>query len=180
MSVQAPDEGEEASYWSHHVVLVNPLGGRNNWSSVASWIRLQGGEKARRAELAGLASEDRPDEEANWQLLTDASATHGRAVILPPDEAFSQSRAAEVSYIYGVPVETLRAWKRKYRSELASRKRADPKNGENRRARCNYYSDQRVSRLPRRGAERQIRQSGSGTKTRRPPGSTCQAARHRT
>ena len=49
--------------------------------------------------------------------------------MLPPDEAFSAARAAEVSYIYGVPVETLRAWKQRHRDELAAKKPgAPPKN----------------------------------------------------
>ena len=104
------------------MLLVNPLGGRDNWTSISRWVRRYAGEQARRALLAGLASEDRPDEAANLKLLRDAAATHGRAIVLPPDEAFSSGRAAEVSYIYGVPVETLRSWKQRYRAELAAKK----------------------------------------------------------
>lgn len=125
--VQAPTEADENAYRSHSVLLVNPLGGRNNWSSVACWVRTIGGDKARRMELAGLASERRPDEEANWRLLDEAASSHDRAIALPPDESFSVDRAAEVSYIYGVPVETLRAWKRRYRAELGAGRSGAPR-----------------------------------------------------
>jgi len=125
--VLAPEEGDEESYRIGHVLLVNPLGGRNNWKATSRWVREHGGEKARRMLLAGLASEERPDEAANRDLLRAASAAHGRAIALPPDEAFSAERAEEVSYIYGVPVETLRAWKRRYRMDLAARKPGAPR-----------------------------------------------------
>ena len=127
--VDAPDRGDEAAYRGHHVLLVNPIGGPDNWSSVARWVREVAGNNARRAELAGLASERRPDQPANLALLKRAAATHGRAVVLPPDEGFSAERAAEVSYIYGVPVETLRAWKQRNRAARAGKRPgAPPKN----------------------------------------------------
>jgi hypothetical protein len=125
--VEAPSQADRDAYLSHSVLLVNPLGGRDNWSSVARWVRAVGGDKARRTELAGLASERRPDEEANWRLLDEAASTLDRAVVLPPDESFSAGLAAEVSYIYGVPVETLRAWKRRYRAELGSGRPGAPR-----------------------------------------------------
>ena len=50
-------------------------------------------------------------------------------MVLPPSEAFSAERAAEVGYIWDVPPETLRAWKRRLRGERAARKAgAPPKN----------------------------------------------------
>jgi hypothetical protein len=124
-----PDEGDENSYRHGHVLLVNPLGGRDNWTAMSRWFRRYAGVNARRAQLAGLASEERPDEEENRRLLWEAAATHGRAIVLPPDEGFSAARAAEVSYIYGVPGETLRSWKKRHRSGLATgRPGAPPKN----------------------------------------------------
>lgn len=125
--VQAPDQGEEHAYWSHTVLLVNPLGGRDNWGSVARFVR-GASQDARKSELAGLASERRRDDEAIWARLTKAAAEDERAEVLPPDEAFSSDRAAEVSYIYSIPVETLRAWKQRHRSPLAARKPGKPKN----------------------------------------------------
>ena len=83
--------------------------------------------RAGRTLLAGLASEDRPDAAANLDLLTRAVAAHERAIALPPDEAFSAERAAEVSYIYGVPVDTLRTWKQRHRSDLAAKKPGAPR-----------------------------------------------------
>ncbi|HEY5436356.1 MAG TPA: hypothetical protein VIK13_14065, partial [Candidatus Limnocylindrales bacterium] len=74
-----------------------------------------------------LASEPRPDQAANLALLRRAARAHDRAIVLPPDEGFSAERAAEVSYIYCVPVETLRAWKRLYRSKLGSGKPGAPR-----------------------------------------------------
>lgn len=123
----SPDERNDDAYRSHHVLLVNPLGGPDNWASVAHWVRRLGGDQARRAELAGLASEERPDQAANLRLLWEAASEHGRAVVLPPDEGFSATRAAEVSYIYDVPVETLRAWKQRHRSGLAAKKPGAPR-----------------------------------------------------
>ncbi len=79
------------------MLLVNPLGGVDNWVSMSRWFRRYAGTNARRTQLAGLASEERPDEAANLKLLWDAAATHRRAIALPPDEAFSAERAAEVS-----------------------------------------------------------------------------------
>ena len=128
LTVLGPDEGDKNAY-GDHVLLVNPLGGLDNWVSMSRWFRRYAGSDARRKLLAGLASEERPDEGANWRLLHEAAATHGRAIVLPPDEAFSADRAAEVRYIFGVPVETLRSWKKKHRSELAARRPgAPPKN----------------------------------------------------
>jgi hypothetical protein len=129
VTVQAPTLGDESVYWSRHVVLLNPLGGYNNWRSVSDWIRRVGSDDVRRRDLAGLASEKRPDQQANEALLRDAMGRHGRAVALPPDEAFSAARAAEVSFIYRVPIDTLRAWKRRHRREQAAgRPGAPPKN----------------------------------------------------
>ncbi len=127
LTVLAPDEGDEGSYLGGHVLLFNPLGGRDNWTAMARWFRQYGGTNARRTLLAGLASEERPDEAANHELLMRAASTHGRAIVLPPDEAFSGERAAEVSYIYGVPVETLRAWKQQRRSDLAAKRPGAPR-----------------------------------------------------
>ena len=127
ISVDAPGEGDPRSYWSSHALLVNPLGGRDNWESVAGWIRRISGDRARRTQLAGLASERRPDDAANWELLTRSAAEDQHAIILPPDEAFSTERAAEVSYIYGVPIETLRAWKQRNRRDLAAGKPGAPR-----------------------------------------------------
>jgi transposase-like protein len=47
--------------------------------------------------------------------------------VLPPDEGFSAERAAEVSYIYGVPVETLRAWRIRHRSPLGAKRPGAPR-----------------------------------------------------
>ncbi len=127
VSVDAPGEGDETSYRGHHVLLVNPIGGFDNWSSVARWVREVAGNKGRRAELAGLAAERRPDQAANLALLRHAAAAHGRAIVLPPDEGFSVKRAAEVSYIYGVPVDTLRAWKQRNRAALAGKRPGAPR-----------------------------------------------------
>jgi len=127
LTVLAPHEGDKGSYLGGHVLLVNPLGGRDNWMSMARWFRRYGGATARRMLLAGLASEERPDEAANRELLMSAASTHGRAIALPPDEAFSGERAAEVRYIYDVPVDTLRSWKQRHRSGLAAKKPGAPR-----------------------------------------------------
>jgi hypothetical protein len=126
--VLGPEGGDENAY-GDHVLLVNPLGGLDNWVSMSRWFRRYAGTNARRMELAGLASEERPDEAVNLKLLRDAAATHGRAIVLPPDEAFSAERAAEVSHIFGIPPETLRSWKKTHRTGLAAgRPGAPPKN----------------------------------------------------
>jgi hypothetical protein len=125
--VQSPMTGDDAAYRSHHVLMINPLGGVDNWKDVARWVHQIGGEKARRVELAGRASEERPDHEANARLLR-SKPDEMRAIVLPPDEAFSVALAAEVSFIYDVPVDTLRAWKLRYRRELASGKPGAPRN----------------------------------------------------
>ncbi len=129
IDVQAPDEGDSSAYGNAHVLLVNPLGGLDNWQAVATWVRRTGGDKARRRILAGLASERRPDREATQDLLTQAAAVSRKAVPLPPDEGFSAERAAEVGYIYDIDTETLRTWKQRYRSDSAgSRPGRPPKN----------------------------------------------------
>ena len=122
-----PDSAQAEMFRSQHVLLVNPLGGYDNWSSVARWIKRIAGDKRRRVTLASLASERRPDEESNWGLLTLAAASHRRAIVLPPDEAFSMQRAAEVSYIYGVPVDTLRAWKQRFLKDRAAKRPGAPR-----------------------------------------------------
>ncbi len=127
VDVMCPDEGDERSYRNHHVLLVNPLGGEDNWAPVARFVRRIGGDKARRTELAGLASMKRPDEAANDDVLRSAASAHRRAIVLPPDEGFSTERAAEVSFIYGVPVETLRAWKIRHRSALGAKRPGAPR-----------------------------------------------------
>lgn len=127
VTVDAPDEGDPQSYWSNRVLLVNPLGGRENWESVARWVRTVGGDRARRTELAGLASEERPDRAANLALLRQAASEHRRAIALPPDEGFSSARAAEVSFIYDEATETLRAWKWRLRKDLATTTRGAPR-----------------------------------------------------
>jgi hypothetical protein len=126
VTVDSPNQGDPRSYESGHVLLVNPLGGRNTWGSVSRWVR-QDAENMRRAELAGRASERRPDIEANDALLRQAMIEHDRTTILPPDEGFSSAFAAEVSYIYDVPPETLRSWKRRYRKDIASGKAGAPR-----------------------------------------------------
>jgi len=67
---------------------MNPLGGGNNWASVSRWVR-EDAENTRRAQLAGRASERRRDNELIDSLLRQAMADHGRAIVLPPDEAYS-------------------------------------------------------------------------------------------
>jgi hypothetical protein len=123
--VLSPQQGDPASYRGRHALLVNPLGGRDNWRDAARWVREIGGNRARQTTLAGLASEDRPDHAANDALLRAASPM---AIVLPADEAFSADRAAEVSFVYDVPVETLRAWKRRHRANLAASRPGRPKN----------------------------------------------------
>jgi hypothetical protein len=115
--------GEAASYRSNHVVLVNPIGGIDNWREVGQWVRAAS-NRSRRATLAGLASERRPDYEAVDPMLRSGT----RARILPADEAFSATRAAEVSFIYDVSVETLRTWKRALRGDQAAGKPGRPRN----------------------------------------------------
>ncbi len=129
VDVVGPDEGDPDSYRYGQMLLVNPIGGIDNWTAMSRWFRRYAGINARRTQLAGLASEERPDAAANRKLLRGTAASHRRAIVLPPDEAFSAERAAEVSYIYGVPVDTLRAWKQRHRSGLAARRPgAPPKN----------------------------------------------------
>jgi hypothetical protein len=125
--VQAPIDGDRQAYRGHSVLLVNPIGGYDNWKAVARWIQTTGSEKARRAELAGLASERRPDYEAIDEMLREAGS-EGPARVLPPDEGFSAARAAEVSFIYDVSIASLRSWKRAHRRELAGGKPGRPPN----------------------------------------------------
>lgn len=127
IQVDAPAGGDETPYLGHRVLLVNPIGGPDNWASAARLVREEARNTGRRTALAGLASEPRPDQAANLALLRRAARAHDRAIVLPPDEGFSAERAAEVSYIYGVPVETLRTWKRLYRSKLGSGKPGAPR-----------------------------------------------------
>jgi hypothetical protein len=117
----------EAVYYGRHVLLVNPLGSKDNWEAASRWFREYAGEKGRKTELAGLASEERPDRDATLEMLTRAAAEHRHAIALPPDEGFSARRAAEVGYIYGVPVETLRDWRRTYRAALGGNKPGAPR-----------------------------------------------------
>jgi hypothetical protein len=125
--VQAPTTGDAGAFRSHHVLLVNPLGGYDNWAEVARWVRQSGGERARRMLLAGLASEQRPDyEEIDRRLRSEPEPRP--AIVLPPDEAFSAALAAEVSFIYDLPIETLRAWKQRYRAERAAKRSGRPRN----------------------------------------------------
>jgi len=128
VTVEAPYGVNDEAYWDSYVLLFNPLGGDDTWGSASRWFHERGGEQARRIELAGLASEKRPDEAAELALVERARATGYRGAIgLPPDEAFSAERAAEVSYIYDVPVDTLRAWKQRYRAELAAKRPGAPR-----------------------------------------------------
>ncbi len=127
VTLNVPHRGDPLSYRSGHVILVNPLGGYDNWTAVSRWVRETAGTKVRRQELAGLASERRPDDEANDAMLRDAAAGHGRAIVLPPDEGFSAARAAEVNYIYGIPIATLQAWRRTHRAELSGSKPGRPR-----------------------------------------------------
>ncbi len=124
--IQAPLDGDKEAYRGHAVLLVNPIGGYDNWSEVARWVRTHGGNKARRSLLAQLASERRPDYASIDRLLRENNTE--RAQILPPDESFSAARAAEVSYIYDVPIDTLRSWKQKLRKDLAGGKPGRPQN----------------------------------------------------
>ncbi len=128
VTVEAPYGVNDDAYWDSHVQLFNPLGGEDTWRSASRWFHRRGGEQVRRSELAGLASEERPEDAAELALVGLARAAgHRGAIGLPPDEAFSVERAAEVSYIYDVPVETLRAWKQRYREGLAARKPGAPR-----------------------------------------------------
>ena len=110
-----------------HVLLVNPLGGIDNWADASDSFRYDGSEDARRVELAGLASEERPDTRANREILVGAVSEHRHAIVLPPDEGFSARRAAEVGFIFGVSVQTLRSWNRRYRSEVSGHRPGAPR-----------------------------------------------------
>ena len=117
---------DDSSYRGH-VLLVNPLGGIDNWADASDSFRYHGSENARRVELAGLASEERPDTMANRELLASAVSEDRRAIVLPPDEGFSARRAAEVGFIFGVSAETLRSWNRTHRSEVSGHKPGAPR-----------------------------------------------------
>jgi hypothetical protein len=127
IAVQYPDDVDEAAYRGNSVILVNPLGGADNWKAVTRWFKHTAADAVRRRELAGLASERRPDEEAVSETLADAAEDHGRAVVLPPDEGFSSERAAEVAFIFDVEPETLRSWKQRERRGRSSGKAGRPR-----------------------------------------------------
>lgn len=124
VAIVDPGVREGAPFLSGPALLINPLGGFDNWRSLAKWFR-SAEETRRREALAGLASEIRRDYAVIDPLLRNSQ--DGRAVVIPPSEAFSASRAAEVSFIYDIPVETLRAWKRRYRPERAAGKPGAPR-----------------------------------------------------
>jgi hypothetical protein len=117
---------DEASFLAGQVLLTNPLGVRDNWSEASRWFRRHIGKNGHRAALAALSSEQRRD----YVEIDAALREHGPnapAMVIPSSEVFSKERAAEVSYIFDVPSETLRAWKKRYRSERAGRKPGAPK-----------------------------------------------------
>ncbi len=58
--VHAPDAGDPESYVGGHVLLVNPLGGQNNWASISTWFRRYGATNARRVQLSGPPPERCP------------------------------------------------------------------------------------------------------------------------
>lgn len=124
-----PTLAEVTAYLGRHVLLANPLGGLDNWESVSRWFKEVASDDARRAELASLASEERPDQAAIERDRFDANARGEHAISLLPDEGFSYKRALEVHFIYGVgaEIETLRTWKKKFRAELGSTKRGAPR-----------------------------------------------------
>jgi hypothetical protein len=72
VTVQAPYGVNDEAYWDSHVLLFNPLGGDDTWASASRWFHEHGGKKARRIELAGLSSEERPDEVAQLALGSGA------------------------------------------------------------------------------------------------------------
>ncbi len=128
VTVEAPHGVSDEAYWDSHVLFANPIGGADNWMSASQWFHKNGEERARRSELAGLASEERPDEAAERALVERArTAGYRGAIGLPPNEAFSAERAAEVSFIYDVPVDTLRAWKIRHRSALGAKRPGAPR-----------------------------------------------------
>ena len=98
VTVLLPHSDDTTAYAGHVLLVI--LGGVNNWAAASRWMREVSSAKARRTELGGLASEHRPDEEANWALLRAAAAAGRPAIALPPDEGFSARRAAEVSFIF--------------------------------------------------------------------------------
>lgn len=118
-----PDVADGEPYLREMVLLANPVGSRDNWRAMSRWFRKHV-EDRRRSILAGFASEVRRDYSVIDPLLR---ASHGRAVVIPPSEAFSVKRAAEVAFIFDVEVETLRRWKRHYRPERAAGKPGAPR-----------------------------------------------------
>jgi hypothetical protein len=121
-----PAVPEEEPFLRGQVLLVNPLGGYDNWADMSRFFHETVGEADRRRTLAGLASELRRDYKLIDPLLR-AGGPHGAAVAMPPSEGFSASRAAEVAFIYEVSIETLRLWRRKYRAERSSGKPGAPR-----------------------------------------------------
>jgi hypothetical protein len=69
--VLGPDKGNEDSYLFGQVLLVNPLGGWDNWTAMSRWFRRYSGTNARQTQLASLASEARPNEEGNRSSPSD-------------------------------------------------------------------------------------------------------------
>jgi hypothetical protein len=123
VSVVGPDVAEDEPYLREMVLLANPVGSRDNWLDMSRWFHKRV-EDQRRSILAGFASEVRRDYSVIDPMLR---ATPGRAVIIPPSEAFSVKRATEVGFIFDVEVETLRKWKRRYRPERAAGKPGAPR-----------------------------------------------------
>jgi hypothetical protein len=121
--VIGPSVVDDQPYLRGQVLLANPLAALDNWSAMSRFFRRHV-EDVRRAMLAGLASEERRDYTTIDPLLR---ASQGRAVVMPPSEAFDLRRATEVSFIFDVPIETLRAWKQRYRGERAARKPGAPR-----------------------------------------------------
>lgn len=91
------------------------------------WFREEASENARRMLLAGVAAEERPDEQVIHEMRLRAIADGSHAIAPRTDEAFSTYEAAEVAYIYGLAPDTLRGWKRRYRAGLASGRPGAPR-----------------------------------------------------
>jgi hypothetical protein len=123
VSVVGPHVDDDEPYLRDMVLLANPLASADNWKGMSRWFRKHV-EARRRSLLAGLSSELRRDYAVIDPLLR---ASPERAVIIPPSEAFSLKRAAEVAFIFEVEVETLRKWKRVFRPEQAARKPGAPR-----------------------------------------------------
>jgi hypothetical protein len=126
VTVVDPGIREKAPFLAGQVLLVNPLGGLDNWPLLAKWFRSTIGERGRRTALAGLASETRRDNKSIDTMLR-AGGPDGPAMVIPPSEGFSTSRASEVAFIYDVSIETLRLWRRKYRADRSSGRAGAPR-----------------------------------------------------